>query len=62
MKEELTTKMHSEFEVDEETQRKHRVWNLLDYEKMNPKTTRADHLKLFRVTEEEVTRYGAELN
>lgn len=31
MKEELTTKMHSEFSVSEETDIKHRVWRLLSY-------------------------------
>lgn len=31
MKEELTAKMHSEFQVDSETEIKHRVWALLSY-------------------------------
>lgn len=54
MKEELTTKMHSEFSVDEETDIRHRcisLWNLFRADESNPRFP--DQCRSFGLTVEQ---------
>lgn len=56
MKEELTTKMHSEFQVDSDTEIKHRVWALLSYCD-NAKINTTDAIDEFDLTIEQVEKH-----
>lgn len=63
LKEELTTKMHSEFTVSAETEIKHRagcVWGMLYREKMtNDKTQLSYECKLYGISVEQAMKYKA---
>lgn len=56
MKEELTTKMHSEFQIDSETEIKHRVWALLSYSD-NAGLSINEAIGEFDLTIEQVEKY-----
>lgn len=58
MEEELTTEMHSEFEVSKETDLKHTVFACLSSIKMGVKREIA--LKEFRVTEYDIAKFQDE--
>jgi uncharacterized protein (DUF433 family) len=56
MKEELTTKMHSEFAVDEETELKLSVWTLLsecDRRKITPESL----IDVYGLTMQDIEKY-----
>jgi hypothetical protein len=57
MKEELTTKMHSEFKVSAETDTKHRVFTLLTLTGTEDKRLMKKWLSLYDVTFNQVTKY-----
>lgn len=56
MKEELTTKMHSEFTVDAETAVKHKVWSLLSSCKVQGMTV-DELIDQYDLREEDVEKY-----
>jgi hypothetical protein len=57
LKEELTTKMHSEFTVSKETDVKHRVYALLTLTGINDKDKIKKYASTYRVTPAQIKRY-----
>ena len=57
MKEELTTKMHSEFSVSEETEIKLRAGNIWNNFKDAPKSEQLRLCKVFGITWEQAMKY-----
>lgn len=58
-KEELTTKMHSEFGVDNDTRRKHVTWTALSVI-ASGFMSEAVAMKKYNVTDKEIEKYTAE--
>jgi len=56
MKEELTTKMHSEFTIDHEIDIQNRVWSLMRNAEMTEKNP-DDLLSIYNLTKEELDKY-----
>ncbi|MGV8944869.1 MAG: hypothetical protein ACOH1N_00440 [Lutibacter sp.] len=60
MKEELTTKMHSEFTVSPETEIKHSVFAVLTLINYSDKEKLAEYAKLYRVTIDDIEMHKDE--
>lgn len=56
MKEELTTAMHSEFNIDIETEVKHRVWSILSSCKSQNKTIE-ELIDQYDLTMDDIEKY-----
>ncbi|MBO6117350.1 MAG: hypothetical protein J6P44_02280 [Bacteroidales bacterium] len=59
IKEELTTEMHAEFEIDEETKIKHKAWRIWDMNKIDPFTDEEIKRQCasFGITYEQLMKY-----
>jgi len=58
-KEELTTKMHSEFTVTDEMDRKHITWSVLDM--IDQKVlTKAEAMEIYGITQKDLDNYQDE--